>query len=110
MLGMQPVHALWLNWVTVLRTVSSATSTSDLWVCFEKVLFTSRSWSEHLWAVPPIHSVLQLSHHEGILHTNSPSLSKMPSAEPRATTQVSSLPAVSDVRHKGVGNRPVKGG
>ena len=70
MLGMQPVHALWLNWVTVLRTVSPATSTSDLWVCFEKVLFTSHSWSEHLWAVPPIHSVLQLSHHEGIPHTN----------------------------------------
>lgn len=44
------------------------------------------------------------------IQASSPSPSKMPSAEPRATSLVSSLPAVSDVWHKGVGNRPVKGG
>ena len=94
---MQPARALWLNGVAVPRAVSPATSTSGLRVCFENVLFISSSWSEHPWAVTPVCLVLQLSHPECIpMQTSSPGLSEMPSLEPRATAQVSSLPAMRD--------------
>ena len=58
MLGLQPVHALWLNGVAVSTAVSFATTISGLQVGFENGLFISHLLSEHLWNVPSMRAVL----------------------------------------------------